>query len=100
MILVRDVFHLKFGKAKDAKVLLVEGSKINKKFGFDNSRALTDLVTGHSYTLILESEWESLSAWEGAMKEGLGAAEWQKWYQKFVPLVESASREILNIIEF
>lgn len=99
MILVRDIFHLKFGKAKDAKVLLKEGNEINKKYGFDNSRALTDLVTGHSYTLILESEWESLSAWENGMKEGLGTKEWQQWYQKFVPLVDSASREILNIVQ-
>lgn len=99
MILVRDIFHLKFGKAKDAKVLLNEGKELNKKFGFDNTRSLTDLVTGHSYTLILESEWGSLSDWENSMKKGLGAEEWQKWYQKFIPLVESASREILNIVE-
>ena len=31
MIVVRDVFRLKFGKAKDAKVLLEEGKVINKK---------------------------------------------------------------------
>jgi hypothetical protein len=99
MILVRDIFHLKFGKAKDAKAILSEAKDINKKYGFDNTRALTDLVTGHSYTLILESEWGSLTDWEAAMKKGLGADEWQKWYQKFIPLCESASREILNIVE-
>lgn len=100
MILVRDIFYLKFGKAKDAKALLLEGKDINKKYGFDNSRALTDLVTNHSYTLVLESSWASLTAWENAMKEGLGAKEWQTWYGKFIPLVESAHREILNIIDF
>jgi len=99
MILVRDIFHLKFGKAKDAKVLLKEGQELNKKFGFDNTRALTDLVTNHSYTLVLESEWKNLADWEGSMAKGLGADEWQKWYQKFVPLCETASREILNIVE-
>jgi hypothetical protein len=98
MIVVRDVFYLKFGKAKEAMALLKESKDLNKKFGFDNTRGLTDLVTGHSYTLILESEWENLSAWESAMKSGLGADEWQKWYQKFVPLCESAYREILNIL--
>jgi hypothetical protein len=99
MILVRDIFYLQFGKAKEAKALLAEAESINKKFGFKKSRALTDLVTAHSYTLILESEWESLSEWEGVMKEGLGADEWQKWYAKFVPLVKNAYREILNIIQ-
>ncbi len=99
MILVRDIFHLKFGKAKDAKVLLSDAKELNKKYGFDRSRALTDLVTNHSYTLVLESEWNSLADWESKMKEGLGSAEWQQWYQKFIPLVESASREILKIVE-
>ncbi|MEO8512137.1 MAG: hypothetical protein ABI543_01125 [Ignavibacteria bacterium] len=99
MILVRDIFHLKFGKAKDAKVLLNDARELNRKYGFDKTRALTDLVTGHSYTLVLESEWNSLADWENSMKQGLGAEDWQKWYQKFIPLVESASREILNIVE-
>ena len=78
---------------------MAEAKDINKKYGFDKGRALTDLVTNHSYTIILESEWESLAGWEGAMKLGLGAEEWQKWYAKFVPLVETAAREIYNIIE-
>ena len=99
MIVVRDIFYLKFGKAKDAKMLLAEARGINEKFGFKNTRALTDLVSNRSYTLILESSWDSLTAWEAAMKEGLGAKEWQSWYVKFIPLVETASREILNIVE-
>lgn len=98
MIVVRDVFNLKFGKAKDAKALLDEAKGISKKYGFNQQRALTDL-TGDSYRLVLESEWKSLADWENSMKEGLGAADWQKWYQKFIPLVESASREIMNIID-
>jgi len=98
MILVRDIFSLKFGKAKDAKVLMNEAKGLNKKYGFDSTRALTDL-TGPSYTLVLESQWDSLAKWESSMKEGLGASDWQKWYQKFIPLVDSASREIFNIID-
>lgn len=97
MILVRDIFHLKFGKAKDAKALLKEADDINKKYGFQKSRALTDLVTSHSYTLILESEWNTLGDWENTLKLGLGSEDWQKWYSKFIPLIESAGREILNI---
>lgn len=98
MIVVRDIFNLKFGKAKDARALLDEAKGISKKYGVNEQRALTDL-TGDSYRLVLESEWKSLADWEKSMKEGLGAADWQKWYQKFVPLVERASREILNILD-
>ena len=97
MILVRDNFNLKFGKAKEAKELLKEGTEIAKKFGFGQRRALTDL-TGASYRLVLESEFNSLSDWENAMKSGLGSTEWQQWYQKFMPLIDSASREIMNIV--
>ncbi len=99
MILVRDIFHLKFGKAKDAKELIKEGNEIIKKYGFEKSRVLTDLVTSNSYTIIKESEWDSLSAWESSMKQALGADERSKWYQKFIPVVEAASREIFNIVE-
>jgi hypothetical protein len=99
MILVKDIFQLKFGKAKEAKLLLSEARELNKKYGFTKSRALTDLVTNRSYTLVLEGEWESLASWEEAMKKGMGDIEWQKWYQKFIPHVESAGREIYNIVE-
>ncbi len=98
MILVRDIFHLKFGKAKDAIAMLSEIDELGKKYGFKKGRALTDLVTSQSYTLVLERDWDSLAAWETSMKEGSGSAEFQKWYQKFIPLVDSASREILNIV--
>lgn len=97
MIVIRDIFNLKFGKAKDARALLDEAKGIAKKYGFNEQRALTDL-TGDSYRLVMESQWNSLADWENAMKKGIGADDWQKWYQKFIPLVDRASREIMNIV--
>lgn len=98
MIVIREIFYLKFGKAKDAKALMPEGEKLAQKHGFNNTRALTDLVTGHSYTLVFESTCDSLSAWENAAKSGMQDKDWQQWYAKFVPLVESSYREILNVV--
>jgi hypothetical protein len=98
MIVVRDIFYLKFGKAKDAKALMPEAEELSKKYGFNNTRALTDLVTGHSYTLVFESTWDSLSAWENSAKTGMGEKDWQAWYAKFVPLIDSSFREILTIL--
>jgi len=98
MILVRDIFQLKFGKAREAKALLKEGMAIEKKFGYGPSRVLTDL-TGPYYTFVMESTYQSLSDYEKAMKSTLGAEEWGKWYQKFIPLVESGKREIFTIAE-
>jgi hypothetical protein len=98
MILVRDVFRLKFGKAKEAKALLKEGARIATKAGFGPRRHLMDL-TGPYYTLVLESTHESLSAWENGMKDAQAAREWGTWYEKFKPLVESGYREIFTVVE-
>lgn len=98
MILVRDIFNLKFGKARDAKEIMKEGKELMKKNGLNSGRAMTDL-TGKSYTLVLENQYDNLSDYEKKMQNGLGQQEWRDWYQKFVPLVDSASREIYTIIE-
>ena len=98
MILVGDIFHLKFGKAKDAKALWKEGAAINKKTGHGPSRLLTDL-TGPYYTFIMESTYESLTDYEKELKATLGNKDWQQWYQKFVPLVKSGEREIFTVVE-
>jgi hypothetical protein len=44
MILVREVFKLKIGKAKEAKALYKEASALAKKYGMPEGRALTDLT--------------------------------------------------------
>ena len=98
MILVRDVFKLKFGKAKEAKALVKEGARIAKKVGYGAQRHLMDL-TGPYYTLVLESTHESLTAWESGMADTQGAKEWGAWYEKFKPLVESGYREIFTVVE-
>ena len=98
MILVRNVFQLKFGKAKDAKALMKEGARISKKVGYGAQRHLMD-VTGAFYTLVLESTHESLAAWEAAMGDAQATKEWAAWYEKLKPLVESGHREIFTILE-
>jgi len=98
MIVIRDTFQLKFGKAKDAKSLMKEGLELGKAHDFKGGRAFTDL-TGTSYRLILESEWKNLADWESSMQKAMTDERWHVWYQKFIPLVESASREILNLVE-
>ncbi|HET7216081.1 MAG TPA: hypothetical protein VFL79_21010 [Terriglobia bacterium] len=99
MIVIRNVFRLKFGKSKEAVALMKEGIAIQKRAGVDvDQRILTDLV-GPFYTLVLELKAPSLSAHEAAMPKVMGNKEWQANYQKFVELVESGYREIFNIAE-
>ena len=98
MILVRDVFRLKFGKAKDAKALMLESKKLMDAEQVKNNRLLFDLV-GPSYTMVLEFTYKNLADFESSMGQNLGKKEWGEWYQKFIPLVESSYREIFTIQE-
>ena len=98
MIVVRDSFYLKFGKAKDAKALLGEFYEILKKYDNTPRRFLTDF-TGESYRLILESTFVDLSSYEETLRSHFGRDEWQKWYEKFIPLVNHSEREILSLVE-
>jgi len=97
MILVRDVFRLKFGKARDAKALMQEAKKLLKKDEVGRSRILFDLV-GPSYTMVWEMTYANLTAWESEMGSGMDEG-WREWYQKFVPLIESSHREIFTVFE-
>jgi len=101
MIVVRDIFQLKFGKAQDAIASWKEGQSLNKELGGNHRefRMLTDMAGSPYYTLILEAEYKSLAEFEEAMSQVMGNGEWKKWYQKFVPLAESGRREIFKVVE-
>ena len=98
MILVREVFQLRFGKARDAKALVKESQELEKKLNFGPSRYMTDL-TGPYYTLVMESTFQSLGAFEQALKDVMSNKEFSAWYQKFIPLVESGRREIYTLLD-
>ena len=99
MIVVRNVFRLKFGKTKEALALLKEGIAIQKRAGVEmNQRIMTDLV-GTFYTLVLELTTPNLGALEANMPKVMGDKDWQANYQKLSALVESGYREIFTIVE-
>ena len=99
MIVVRDVFRLKFGKAREALAAFKEvGDEVLKGSTAPNVRILTDLV-GTYYTLVLEMSYESLSAYETMGKEIMGHPSWRAAYQKFTPHVESGYREIFTVVQ-
>ena len=98
MIVVRNVFHLRFGKAKQAKALLKKGFTIARRLGMGPDRVLSDL-TGTFYTIVLENSFPSLAAFEKSMAKSFGNKEWEAWYRKFVPLVESGHREIFTVAQ-
>jgi hypothetical protein len=100
MIVIRNVFRLKFGKAREAVALVKEGVAIQKRVGPVDfgTRVLTD-VTGPFYTLIWEISVPSLAAFEAAAPQLMGNKDWQATYQKLGALVDSGYREIFSIVE-
>ena len=97
MIVIRDVFRIHPDRMKDAKALLPEMRAHNQRLGVATGRAMTDL-TGPYYTLVLEMEQPSLSAWEQALAKAFADPEWQKSYGKFRPMIEAGHREIFNLL--
>jgi hypothetical protein len=98
MILVRDIFQVKFGKMKDAKDIWKEMFKAMPASAGNKPRLLTDLV-GQYYTLVLESTFKDLSDYEAFSRQEMSAPGVGALYQKFVPLVDSGRREIFTIID-
>jgi hypothetical protein len=88
MTIIRNVFRLKFGKAREAVALFKEGVAIQQMAGANFSqRILTDL-TGPFYTVVLELTAPSLGAFEAEAPKIMGNPEFQANFQKIVPLVE------------
>ena len=101
MIIVRNVFRLKFGKAREAVALVKEGMAIQKRVGSGAemaTRLLTD-VTGPFYTIVWEVSAPNLAAFESAAPRLMGDQEWQANYQKLGALVDSGYREIFSVVE-
>ena len=101
MIVIRNLFRLKFGKAREAVALVKEGIAIQKRVGAGldfSTRLLTD-VTGPFYTVIWEITVPNLSAFEAAAPQLMGDKHWQANYQKFGALADSGHREIFSVVE-
>ena len=98
MIIVRHVFHLKFGKAKEAIAIWKEIMEASKKSNLNSPemRLLSDL-SGDAYTLVMELHLKSLLDMNPSQVIWATTPEFQDLYEKFKPLCESASKEYYRI---
>ena len=95
MIVVRDIFQIKFGRMKEALESWKEMMKASPLPQENHPRVLTDL-TGQYYTLIVEGTFKSLADYESfSRKEMAGAGE--IYHRKFAPLVDSGRREVFTV---
>ncbi len=96
MILVRDVFHCKYGKGDEIVALFKEaGEKWPERL---KVKIMTD-KSGQFFTVVTEDEVESLTAWEEGLQEIFSTPEFGEWFGRMMPLVEKGHREFYNIIE-
>jgi hypothetical protein len=96
MILVRDIFQVKFGRMKEAKEVWKEMLKLFP--GQGRPRLLTDL-TGPYYTLVLEAAYKDLGDYQAFSQKEMAVQGMGALYQKFVPLVDSGRREMFTVLE-
>ena len=101
MIVVRNVFQLKFGKAREATALLKEGVAAQNRVlaGVEYSTRILADVTGAFYTLVLELTVPSPAAYEANYPKVMGDKDLQASYRKLAELVDSGHREIFSIVE-
>jgi hypothetical protein len=101
MILVRNVFRLKFGQAREAVAAWKEGMAIAERSGVGAGRyrLLTDLVGPDFYTLVLEGTYGSLAEFEQSAQALMAVPEWRAWYPRVTALSEGGYREILNVVD-
>lgn len=97
MIIVRDIFWLQFGKAKEAIELLKQGQETLKWASYPVDRILADVT--EYYTLVMENRVESLSKFKEALGNTRDLNEWQELYQRSAPLARSGRREVFRVVE-
>ncbi len=98
MYIIREIFHLEFGRYREAKILLDEGMQKHLLLQPPGSRILTDF-TGTGYRLIIELPYATLADYERDLKKELGGSDWPAWYEKFKSLVRQSEREILKQVK-
>ena len=95
MYIVREIFHLHFGRYRDAKALFDEGVQKKIISQPEGCRLLTDF-TGEGYRFIMELPFATLADYEMELKKELDQATWKDWYDRFKPLCRYSEREILK----
>jgi hypothetical protein len=100
MIVVRDIFRHKFGQAKDVTALWKQAMELLKKSGIGvrSARLLSDVAGPPYYTIIFETEYDSLAQWEQAHSSGKTNQPFRDVYQKIIALTEDGHREILSVV--
>ena len=98
MIVVRDELKIAPEGMKTAKDAVAQMLKVEVARDMGRVRVLTDLV-GEYYTLVIETETESLSTYEVWMQRMMPSDAWQKAYAALRPLVRGGKRSVYTLLQ-
>ncbi len=100
MIVVRDIFQAKYGRGDELVQLFKEArgqwARLQGERASYATRILTDL-SGPFFTVITETEVESLGEWEQLLARSFADPEFGQWFSRMPELVESGRREFFTI---
>jgi heme-degrading monooxygenase HmoA len=98
MLLIRDVFRCKPGKAGElARRFKATVPSMESEDGFRNCRVLVDYVADY-WTVVLQAEVEDLARFEGHMQSFSARPEVRQALAGYMDLVEGGHREIYRIV--
>jgi len=99
MLLVQDVFQVKWGRGDELVATLKELQNVLSEVGFgDQHRIMTD-ASGRMFTVIEEYVVGSFSEWEQDFEKLMGLPGLQEFMSKTADIVESGERRFYNIVE-
>ena len=93
MLVIRNVFQCKPGQAK---ALVKMFKETVARAQMSKARVLTDVASSF-WTVVFETEAESLGAWEQEFERMSARADLRKPMEGYMELVESGKREIFRV---
>jgi hypothetical protein len=98
MFLIREIMHCKPGKAGELVKRFKQMDPIMKEMGFNRpQRVMTDMSGARFWTVVSESEVESLEKYLDMTRQTMTDPRVQKIMQGYHDFVESGAREIYKI---
>jgi len=93
MLLVRDVMYCKPGKARPMAEKFLALARLGKTYGF-TMRVMTDVSAERYWTVVTETEVESLEKYSEMTRKSMEMKEFQDAMKGYHDLVDSGRREI------
>jgi hypothetical protein len=96
MLLIREVFTTKPGKAGELVKIFKQVIPYMEKVGLKNTKVMTDFVSKY-WTVVIQSETEEIAKFEKELRGFTSQPEVREIMKDYMSLVESGYREIFKI---